>query len=98
MVQKILGKSDIPPPPKKKEHIEGRLNEGPRLQRKHKDENEEKQNKVDTRERQDDIHPEHTSSRHLWLVNKGERTSTSPLPLGYLLDPSRHVWAYDCMP
>ena len=27
-------------------HIEGRLNEGPRLQRKHKDEHEAKQNKV----------------------------------------------------
>ena len=32
-------------------HIEGRLNEGPRLQRKHKDENEAKQNKRSTRER-----------------------------------------------
>ena len=38
--------------------------------------------------------PEDTSSRHLWLVNKGERTSTSPLALGYpLLGPSRRVWA-----
>ena len=35
----------------------------------------------------------------LWLVNKGERTSTSPLALGYpLLGPSRHVRAYHCMP
>ena len=43
--------------------------------------------------------PEETSSRHLWLVNKGERTSTSPLALGYpLLGPFRHVRAYDCMP
>ena len=43
--------------------------------------------------------PEGTSSRHLWPVNKGERTSTSPLALGYpLLGPSRHVWAYYCMP
>ena len=44
--------------------------------------------------------PEGTSSRHLWLVNKGERTSTSPLALGYpLLGPSRHVHvrAYHCM-
>ena len=33
-------------------HIEGRLNEGPRLQRrKHKDENEAKQNKGNTSER-----------------------------------------------
>ena len=36
-------------------HIEGRLNEGPRLQRKHKDENEAKQNKRNTRERRHDI-------------------------------------------
>ena len=43
--------------------------------------------------------PEDTSSRHLWLVNKGERTSTSPLALGYpLLGSSRHVRAYNCMP
>ena len=36
-------------------HIKGRLNEGPRLQRKHKDENEAKQNKRNTRERRHDI-------------------------------------------
>ena len=43
--------------------------------------------------------PEDTSSLHLWLVNKGERTSTSPLALGYaLLGSSRHVRAYYCMP
>ena len=31
----------------------------------------------------------------VWLVNKGERTSTSPFALGYpLLGPSRHVRAY----
>ena len=36
-------------------HIEGRLNEGPRLQRKHKDENEAKQNKRNTREIRHDI-------------------------------------------
>ena len=36
-------------------HVEGRLNEGPRLQRKHKDENEAKQNKRNTRERRHDI-------------------------------------------
>ena len=36
-------------------HIEGRLNEGPRLQRKHKDENEAKQNKRNTRERRHGI-------------------------------------------
>ena len=42
--------------------------------------------------------PEGTSSRHLWLVNKGERTSTSPLALGYpLLGPSGHVRTYHCM-
>ena len=56
MVQKILGKSDISEKTKKhvwlsgRLHIEGRLNEGPRLQRKHKDENEAKQNKRNTRE------------------------------------------------
>ena len=43
--------------------------------------------------------PQDTSSRHLWLVNKGERTITSPLALGYpLLGPSRHFRAYHCMP
>ena len=84
-------------------HIEGRLNEMPRLQRKHKDENEAK-HKSNTRERRHGIYlqtkrPEDESSRHLWLVNKGERTSTSPLALGYpLLSPSRHVRAYHCMP
>ena len=31
-------------------HIERRLNEGPRLQRKHRDENEAKQNKLNARE------------------------------------------------
>ena len=71
-------------------HIEGRLNQGPRLQRKHKDENEATQNQHNTRERRHDIYlqtkrPEGTSSRHLWLVDKGERTSTSPLALGYPL-------------
>ena len=35
--------------------IEGRLNEGPRLQRKHKDENEAKQNKHNTRKIRHDI-------------------------------------------
>ena len=85
-------------------HIEGRLNEEPRLQRKYKDENEAKQNKRNTRERRHDIylqtkHPEGTSSHHLWLINKGERTSTNALALGYpLLGSSRHVRAYHCMP
>ena len=42
---------------------------------------------------------EDTNLRHLWLVNKGERTSTSPLALGYpLLGPPRRVRAYRCMP
>ena len=36
-------------------HIEGRLNEGPQLQPKHKDENETKQNKGNTRERRHGI-------------------------------------------
>ena len=36
-------------------HIEGRLNEGPRLQREHKGENEAKQNKGNTRERRHGI-------------------------------------------
>ena len=77
-------------------HIEGRLNEGPRLQRKHKDENKAKQNKGNTRERRHGIYLQ--TRHHLWLVDKGERTSTSPLALGYpLLGPSRHVRTYDCM-
>ena len=45
------------------------------------------QNKCNTRERRHDIYLqtkrlEDTSSRHLWLVNKGGRTSTSPLASG----------------
>ena len=83
-------------------HIEGRLNEGPRLQRKHRDENEAKQKKRNTNDVMTSASqtPEGTSSRHLlWLVNKGERTSTSPLALGYpLLGNSGHVRAYHCMP
>ena len=62
MVQKILGKPRHLKKKKKKHvwlsgrlHIEGRLNEGPRLQRKHEDENEAKQNKRNTRERRHDI-------------------------------------------
>ena len=48
--------------------------------------------------RRHDIRPEDTSSRHLWLIKYGERTSTSPLALGYpLRGPSRHVRAYYCM-
>ena len=83
-------------------HIEERLNEGSRLQRKHRDENEAKQNKRNTREKTprhlQTKRPEDTSSRHLWLVNTGARTSTSPLALSYpLLGPSRHVRAYHCM-
>ena len=89
MVQKILGKSDISKKRKRSTcgylHIEGRLNEGPRLQRKHKDENEPKQNKRNTRERRHDICKPNDARRaqvratYGWLVNKGERTSTSPL-------------------
>ena len=66
MVQKILGKSDISKRPKrknKKKHawlsgrllIEGRLNEGQRLQRKHRDQNEAKQNRRNTREKRHGI-------------------------------------------
>ena len=43
-----------------------------------------KTNEACTRERQHDIRPEDTSWRYLWLVNKGERTSTGPLALSYL--------------
>ena len=61
--KKILGKSDVSKNKNKKHvwlsgrlHIEGRLNEGQRLRRrKHKDENEAKQNKRNTRERRHDI-------------------------------------------
>ena len=53
-----------------------------------KDENEAKQNKH-KHQRKASWHlqtnrPEDTSSRHLWLVNKGEPTSTSPLTLAIL--------------
>ena len=41
--------------------------------------------------------PEDTTSRHLWLINYGERTSTSTLALGYSLPGySRHVRVYYC--
>ena len=59
--QKKNGKSDTSKKTKKhmwlsgRLHIEGRLNEEPRLQRKHEDENEAKQNKPNTRERRHDI-------------------------------------------
>ena len=58
------------------------------------------QNKRDVRERQHDVRPEDTNSHHLWLINRGKRTSTTnTLALGYpLLGPSRHVRAYYCMP
>ena len=64
--------------------------------------NEAKQNKRYTREKTpwhlQTKPPEDTSLRHLWIVNKGERTSTSPLALGYpLYGSSRHVRAYHCM-
>ena len=83
-------------------HVEEQLNEGPRLQWKHKN---EKWSKAKQRwcQRKTSWHLqtkrlEDTSSRHLWLVNKGERTSTSPLALGYpLIGPSRQVRAYHCM-
>ena len=42
-------------------------------------------NKRNIRERQHNIRLEDTSSRHLWLVNKGDRPSTSPLASGYPL-------------
>ena len=51
-----------------------------------------------TRERQHEFRPEFTSSRHMWLINYDERTSTSPLALGYpLISPFRHVRTYYCM-
>ena len=57
-----------------------------------KNENETKQNKRNIIERQHDIRPEDTSLRHLWLVNYGNQTSTSPLALGYpLLGLPRHL-------
>ena len=63
MVQKILGKSDISKKRKKKKHvwlsgrlrIEGRLTKGRGFNEGHKDENEAKQNKRNTRERRHDI-------------------------------------------
>ena len=40
-----------------------------------------------------------TNSHHLWLINYGERTSTSTLSSGYpLLGPSGHVRTYYCIP
>ena len=84
MVQDILGKRVISNKTKKEKrkkhmwlsrclYIEGRLNEGLRLQRKHKDES--KQSKTNVTPDKTPWHlqtkrPEDTSSRHLWLVNK----------------------------
>ena len=83
-------------------HVEERLNEGRRpLNKKKKDENETKTKKSNARERQHDTRPEDTISRHLWLINYGERTGTSTFALVYpLLDASRyhHVRAHYCMP
>ena len=90
-------------------HIEGRLDEGPWLQqkkhKKYEKRSKAQQNKTNATPEKDAMtctanqRPEDTSSRHLWLVNEGERTSTSPFALGYpLLGPSRHVRAYHCMP
>ena len=45
-------------------HIEGRLNEGPRLQRNHKDENEAEQNKGNTRERRHDTSANQTPGEY----------------------------------
>ena len=46
-------------------------------------------------ERQHGIRPEDTSSRHLWLINNDERTSTGPLVLGYpLLGPYSVTFGY----
>ena len=85
MVQNILGKSVTSNKTKKEKrkkhnmwlsgclYIEGRLNEGLRLQRKHKDES--KQSKTNVTPEKTSWHlqnkrPEDTSSCHLWLVNK----------------------------
>ena len=43
--------------------------------------------------------PEDTNSRHLWVINYGERASTSTLAFDYhLVGLSRHVRAYCSMP
>ena len=64
-----------------------------------------KTNKPSARERQYGIgkqkkRPEDTIFRYLWLINYGERTSSSTLALGHpLLSRSRHVrtYYYYCM-
>ena len=53
---------------------------------KAKNENETKQNKYNTKdnmERKRKKRLEDTRSRHLWLINYGDRTSTNALGLGY---------------
>ena len=73
--------------------IEERLDERPRLQRKQNDENENKtkqknvtpEKSVMTLANKTHKRPEYTSSRHFWLINYGEQTSTSTLALGYSL-------------
>ena len=57
-------------------HNEGRLNEGPRIHRKHKDENEANQTKV-TPDKDAMAPPNQTPEGYkfaplVWLVNKGE--------------------------
>ena len=76
-------------------HIEGRLDGGPRLQRKHKEDEKRskaKQNKthVTTPEKDVMASANQTPGGYKFaplvaIVNKGERTSTSPLALGYHL-------------
>ena len=78
--------------------IENDWTKGHGFNERKKDENEtnQKQRKNVTRERQYGIGkqkcPEDTRLCHLWLINYGERTSTSTFALDYpLLWPSCHV-------
>ena len=88
-------------------NIEEGLNEGRRMKRfnqSKKEENKQNKNKkekITERQRKAIWHqqtkkrPEDISTRYLWLVNYGERTSTSTLALGYpLLGPCCLVRAY----
>ena len=84
--KKKLGKSDI-----------SKEQEEKKKKRKRTQTVVTKQNKTkrNTRERQHNIRLEDISSRHLRLVNHGERTSTSPPALGYpLAGSSRHDWTH----
>ena len=84
-------------------HIERRLNEGTRLQRKHKDEKRSKAVTNVTPEKNFMTCANQTPGEYKFVAlvasQQGRANQHEPLALGYpLLGPSRHVRAFHCMP